>query len=54
MDRSRRAHPATPVNCAHDGLFSFSNVTDREVFDAIFGIKFEAGGWTEFRLGSFG
>jgi hypothetical protein len=44
MDRSQGAPPATPADCGHDELFIFSNVTDREVFDAILGIKFESMG----------
>jgi hypothetical protein len=44
MDRSHGAHPATPADYGHDELFSFSNVTDMEVFDAIRGIKSETMG----------
>jgi hypothetical protein len=45
----------TIADYGHDELFSFSNVTDREVFDPICGIKSEAVGvLMEFRLGSFG
>jgi hypothetical protein len=49
---SHGAPPVTPVEYGHDELFSFSNVTDNEVFYAIRGIKFEAVE-LEFR-GSFG
>jgi hypothetical protein len=44
MDRLQRAPSATPADCGHVGLFYFSNVTDREVIDAICGIKSEAVG----------
>jgi hypothetical protein len=44
VDRSQGASLATPADCGHHELFSVSNVTDREVFDAIRGIKSEAVG----------
>jgi hypothetical protein len=34
--------PVTPADYGHDELFSFSNVTNIDVFDAIRGIKFVA------------
>jgi hypothetical protein len=39
MDRLHRARLITPSKYGHDELFSFSNVTDRDIFDAIRGIK---------------
>jgi hypothetical protein len=50
IDRSQGAPPATPAHYGQDGLFSFSNVTDREVFDAIHGIKSEAMGLDEISI----
>jgi hypothetical protein len=37
MDWSREAPPITPADYGHDELFTFSNVTDRDVFDAVRG-----------------
>jgi hypothetical protein len=37
IDRSRGAPPNTSADYDHDELFSFSNVTDKDVFDAVRG-----------------
>jgi hypothetical protein len=38
MNRSYWAPLVTPADYGHDELFSFSNITEKEVFDAIRGI----------------
>jgi hypothetical protein len=43
MDQLHGIPLVTPADYGHDELFSFSNVTDRDVFDAIRGIKFSRG-----------
>jgi hypothetical protein len=41
-DRSQGPPPATPAECGHGELFSFSNVANRKVFDAVSAVKSEA------------
>jgi hypothetical protein len=45
MSRSQGAPAVTPADCGHENLFSFSNVTDREVFEAIRGLNLRRWGW---------
>jgi hypothetical protein len=50
MDRSHGPPPVTPADYGDYELFSFLNVTDREVFDAIRGIKSETMGLDEISI----